>query len=460
MRSVPATLTFAGAAGGVTGSCYHLVFEDTALVIDCGVFQGGRVADELNRRDLPFDAARVTALVLTHGHLDHVGRVPLLVDRGFTGPIWGHAATLDIAGLIMEDTAKIAAHAEGPPLYDRDAVARTRARMRALPGYGARQTIGPFTVELFDAGHILGSSHVRVSWRDRGTERAILFSGDIGVVGSPIIRDPTARWAEDSAVDWVVTESTYGDRNHPDRAAARETFRDVVQRAILDGGKVLIPAFAIGRTQEILFELDQMIGAGEVGRIPVAVDGPLSLSATEVYRRHRGCYDEAALDQLLAGDHPLDMDSFVGARDGRQSSRVSDLRGAAIIIAGSGMCNGGRIRRHLAENLDDPRTDVLLVGYQGARTLGRALEDGAGEVWIDGRQIPVRARVTRISGFSAHADQEGLAAWYGAVPRKPGGTTFVTHGEDDSRDVYARLLRDRFAATTAIPQLDDVVTLG
>ncbi len=450
---------FAGAVGGVTGSCYHLTFDGTSLVIDCGTFQGGQIADELNRRPWPFDPTRVTAVVLTHGHLDHCGRVPLLGDNGFDGPVWGHSATLDIATLIMEDTAKIAAHSPGPPIYDRAAVERIRGRMKRHPGYGKRQDIGPFTVELFDAGHILGSSHVRVSWDDGG-ERAILFSGDIGVVGSPIIRDPTSTWAPEAAVDWVVTESTYGNRNHPDRAAARDTFRDVIQRALLDGGKVLIPAFAIGRTQEILFELDQMIQAGEVGRIPVVVDGPLSLSATEVYRRHKGCYDEAAHEQLARGDHPLDMDSFMGARDGRQSSRVSDLRGAAIIIAGSGMCNGGRIRRHLAENLDDPRTDVVLVGYQGARTLGRALEDGAKEVWIDNRQVPVQARVTRISGFSAHADQDGLATWYSTLPRKAGGTTFVTHGEDESRDVYARLLRDRFGATTAIPQLDDVVTLA
>lgn len=456
---MPAQLTFAGAAGGVTGSCYHLAFDGAALVIDCGTFQGGRIADELNRRPFPFDPTEVTAVVLTHGHLDHVGRVPLLSDHGFAGPIWGHAATLDIALLIMEDSAKIAAHAEGPPLYDRDSVARVRARLERHPGYGKRQQIGPFTVELFDAGHILGSSHVRVSWHDGG-ERAILFSGDIGVAGSPIIRDPTSRWPAGAEVEWVVTESTYGNRNHPDRAEARQVFRDVVQRALGDGGKVLIPAFAIGRTQEILFELDQMIAAGEVGPIPVVVDGPLSLSATEVYRRHKGCYDEDALAQLARGDHPLDMDSFMGARDGRQSSRVSDLRGAAIIIAGSGMCSGGRIRRHLAENLHDPRTDVVLVGYQGARTLGRALEDGEREVWIDNRAIAVNARITRISGFSAHADQEGLASWYGTVPHRRGGTTFVTHGEDESRDVYARLLRDRFATRTVIPQHEDTVALA
>jgi metallo-beta-lactamase family protein len=192
--------------------------------------------------------------------------VPLLVEGGLRGPIVATAATLDIATLIIEDTVKIAAHSDGPPLYSADAAREARSRMTALAGYGAPHTIGPFTIVAFDAGHILGSSHLRVSWQDGGGERAILFSGDIGVVGTPIIRDPTRRWADDHAVDYIVTESTYGDRAHPDRAAAKATFRSVIQRALSDGGKVLIPAFAIGRTQEILYELNQLINRGEVGR--------------------------------------------------------------------------------------------------------------------------------------------------------------------------------------------------
>lgn len=456
---MPAELTIAGAAGGVTGSCYRLAFQDAAIVIDCGTFQGGRDSDALNRRMFPFDPGGVDALVLTHGHLDHVGRAPLLVEGGLRGPIVATAATLDIATLIIEDTVKIAAHSDGPPLYSADAAREARSRMTALAGYGAPHTIGPFTIVAFDAGHILGSSHLRVSWQDSGGERAILFSGDIGVVGTPIIRDPTRRWADDHAVDYIVTESTYGDRAHPDRAAAKATFRSVIQRALSDGGKVLIPAFAIGRTQEILYELNQLINRGEVGSIPVVIDGPLSASATSLYQRHRGLYDHEALDALAQGDHPLDLDTLYVARDGRASARVDDLDGPAIIIAGSGMCNGGRIRRHLARHLPDPRTDVLLVGYQGARTLGRALEDGAREVWLDGGQVEVRARVTRLSGYSAHADRDGLADWFGAVPRRGAATAIVTHGEDDARDSYARLVRDRFGARTMVPTLDQIIPL-
>lgn len=453
-----AKLTVCGAAGGVTGSCYHLALDGTAIVIDAGVFQGGREADELNRMPMPFEPRDVTALVLTHGHLDHVGRVPLVVARGFTGQIHGHPATLDIGRLIMEDTAKLGERSEAP-LYDRRVVDDTAGRFRR-EGYRQPFTIGPFRLELFDAGHILGSSHVRVSWQTKGGERAVLFSGDIGVAGTPIIRDPFRDWRPEHAVDTVITESTYGDKPHPGREEARALFKDVIGRALADGGKVLIPAFAIGRTQEILYELHQLVQAGVVGRIPIVVDGPLSLSATEVYRRHKGCYDEAALDLLTSGEHPLELDTFFGARDGRASARVHDLDGPAIIIAGSGMCNGGRIRGHLAHHLPDPRTDVLLVGYQGERTLGRALEDGAREVWIDGDQVPVRGRVTRLSGMSAHADQGGLAAWFERVPRKLGSQTIVTHGEDEARATYARLLRDRFGASTIVPGLGDTIDLG
>ena len=456
---MPAQLSFAGAAGGVTGSCYHLAFDGTTIVVDCGIFQGGREADELNRRGFLFEPRDVTAVILTHGHLDHVGRVPMLIDRGFTGPIHGTGASLDIATLIMEDTAKLGARSNAEPLYGPEAVAVARERMRRFK-YRAPITIGPFTIEAFDAGHILGSSHLRVTWHDGGRDRAILFSGDIGVVGTPIIRDPTTTWDEAHAVDYVVTESTYGNRNHPDRLEAKQTFRDVVQRALTDGGKVLIPAFAVGRTQEILYELHQLVERGEVGPIPVILDGPLSTLVTEIYAQHRGLYDEVALAELAAGEHPLALDTLVIAKDGRQSARATGIDGPAIIIAGSGMCNGGRIRGHLARYLPDARTDVLLVGYQGARTLGRELEDGAREVWRDDQQVQVRARITRLSGYSAHADQDGLASWFARVPRQPGATAIVTHGDDDARATYAALLRDRFDVKTIVPDLDQTIALA
>ncbi|MCB9559533.1 MAG: MBL fold metallo-hydrolase [Kofleriaceae bacterium] len=465
-----AKLTFCGAARGVTGSCYHLALDGVELLVDCGIFQGAvgdDDADDVNRRPFPFDPARLAAVVLTHGHVDHCGRLPLLSrrsDGAFRGPVLGHPATLEIARIIMADSAKIAQHAHGDPLYDDGDVTDVARHFQPLKGYRDRRTVGPFTIELFDAGHILGSSSVRVSWRDPGAasgERAILFSGDLGVPDAPILRDPNRAWdPERHTVDWVVTESTYGDKLHPARAEARRTFREVVERATADGGKVLIPAFALGRTQDILYELDRMIEGGELRRIPVIIDGPLALSATQIYRRHPECYDADAMALLERGDHPLELDHLIEARDPKASRRAVAQHGPAIIVAGSGMCNGGRILHHLEEHLGDPRTDVLLVGYQAARTLGRALQDGAREVRLHRKSIDVRAKVTTISGFSAHGDRDALAAWHAALPRRDGATTFVTHGEERSSLPYAQLLGDRFGARTVVPSLYDTVELG
>jgi metallo-beta-lactamase family protein len=298
-----ARLTFLGAARGVTGSCYHLEVDGAGLLIDCGIFQGDREADAKNRAPLPIAVPGALALVLTHGHLDHVGRAPLLSRAGFTGKVIGHGATLDIAKIILEDSAKIAkhdAHRE-EPAYDARDVAALCARMTSIAGYRLPSTVGPFTLSFFDAGHILGSASVRVEWRSHGEPRAILFSGDVGVAGAPLLRDPNTKWdAVRDLVDFVVTESTYGDRLHGPRSAVREQLKRVVEQALRDGGKVLIPAFSIGRTQEILYELNAMVEAGQLAGIPVVVDGPLGLSATRIYERYPDCYDEQAM-RLLPG---------------------------------------------------------------------------------------------------------------------------------------------------------------
>lgn len=459
MHGMSATLTFCGAARMVTGSCYHLQVGDEAIVIDCGTFQGGPDDETKNAADFAFAPEGVNALVLTHGHLDHVGRAPLLVKRGFRGTILGHAATLDIATLILEDSAKIANHSDGEPLYGLGDVEAAAARMRPVKSYVEPVRVGVFTIELFDAGHILGSSSVRVSWGSGESARAILFSGDLGVAGAPLLRDPFTAWdPQRHGVDVVVTESTYGNRSHPPRTEVRANLRTIVERALSDGGKVLIPAFSIGRTQEVLYELNTLIEAGELRGIPVIVDGPLGMSATRIYGKYRDLYDAEAMAKLERGDHPLEFDNLIGARDAKASRCAVDVDGPAIIIAGSGMCQGGRIRHHLLRHLPDPRTDVVLVGYQAYRTLGRALQDGRDTVFLKGQEVRVRARVTTLSGLSAHADQDGLHAWFAALPRKRGARAFITHGEEEAARAFAGRL-GQLGVDTDVPALGQRVEL-
>lgn len=456
-----ATLSFLGAARGVTGSCYHLEVDGVGLLVDCGTFQGDREADRRNRQPLEVDGGSLAGLVLTHGHLDHVGRSPLLARTGFQGKVLGHSATLEIARIILEDSAKIARLDRfNPPAYTEDHVEEICAAMQRVKRYLEPTRLGPFTITLYDAGHILGSSSVRVEWREAGTSRAILFSGDLGVAGAPILHDPFTAWDPvRDAVDFVVTESTYGDRLHGPRSQVREQLQRVVARALHDGGKVLIPAFSIGRTQEILYELNAMVEAGQLGNIPVIIDGPLGLSATRIYSHHTDCYDDDAMSLLRRGDHPLEFDSLHHAGDPRASRVAVSMEGPAIVIAGSGMCQGGRIRHHLRRHLPDPRTDVLLVGYQSGRTLGRELQEGRDEVFLEGERVPVRARITTIHGLSAHADREGLADWFAHLPRRDAGLVFVTHGEEEQARAYAARLEEQFGTRTEVPALDQRFSL-
>jgi len=435
-----------GAAGTVTGSAYVLALDGHEILVDCGVFQGEVDAAERNAQAPVPDPSELGAVVLTHGHLDHVGRLPLLSRGGFAGPIFGHPATLAIAEIVLRDALKISQFA-GAGVYSTDDVEATLALFQPV-AYEARRAIpGGARLTLFDAGHILGSSSALVE----AAGGSILFSGDLGRRQTPILRDPNTAYPASTSVDHVVIESTYGDRLHPTGITSRERLREVLRRALDDGGKVLVPAFSIGRTQELIAHLRELYATGDFTGVPVVVDGPMGLDVTALYERHRDCYDAEAAALLRGGDGPLSFGELYGARGRQASERVRDITGPAIVIAGSGMCTGGRILGYLEEFLPDARTDVLFVGYQARGTMGRRLLEGADAVTIEGRSVNVRARVTELGGFSAHADRDGLLAWLRKVPGPPRGV-FVGHGEPSAAAAFAERVGAELEITATVAE--------
>jgi len=421
-------ITFLGAAGHVTGSCSLVESGRSRVVVDCGLVQGDDEAAEKNAEPFPFSPAGIDAVVLTHGHLDHVGRLPYLVQQGFSGPVYAQAATVELAEVVLRDSARLASHQE-KPLYDEAAVDATMKLMRPLR-YLQEQQLEGLRLRFFEAGHILGSAH---AWLEDGRRR-VLFSGDIGQPNTPIIRDPTSDWP--GPVDLVVIESTYGDRLHRSRQETLAEFERIVVRAVEQGGFVLIPAFAIGRTQEILYHFNHLVDRGRIPRIPVLLDSPMAERVTEIYRRHRELYDSETLAGLRQGDPPMRFPGLREVVSADESKAIKSMSPPAVIIAGSGMCSGGRIMHHLINFLPLRSTTVMIVGWQGYGTLGRRLVDGAERVKIYGQEVEVRARVETLGGFSAHGDREVLLAWARSWP-EPEPVFWVNHGEPEAARALA-----------------------
>jgi metallo-beta-lactamase family protein len=440
-------ISFHGADRDVTGSCHLLEAGGKRLLIDCGMFQGGRELEEENAAPLGFEAAAVDFLLLTHAHLDHCGRLPLLARRGFRGEIIATAATRELAQIVMQDAAHMAEEdanwrsrraRDGQPveaLYTQADVAAAMARFGRPAAYGAELELAPgLRVSFHDAGHILGSAHVLVQVTENGRARRVLFSGDIGGAGRPIIRDP-----DPPAAEIVLMETTYGDRNHRSTAESVAELVEVIRTTIGRGGNVVIPSFALERSQEILYSLRAAIAAGALpAQLPVFVDSPMAVSATEVYRKHPECYDAEAA-ALIAGG--ADLFGFPGLRLVRSvddSMAINRVAGGAVIMAGSGMATGGRVRHHLVNNLPRSDASIVFVGYAARGTPARRIIDGARSIMLFGEEVPVRAQVHTINGFSAHADQGELLRWHARV----GGAerTVLVHGEQAAMSVFAALL--------------------
>ena len=461
-------ISFHGADRGVTGSCHLVECAGSRILVDCGLFQGDRALDEENRSEFGFDPAGIDLLVLSHAHLDHCGRVPLLVRRGFAGEIVATSATRELARLIMLDSAHI---------MEEDARRRARRRARrgqddehdAEPLYSVMDALSAMdrfgrTAEydqpldlapgvratFVDAGHILGSASIFLELEEDGARRTLLFSGDLGNPGRPLLPDPPPP----PRADVVVMETTYGDRAHRNPTASAEELWAAVTETVVAGGNVVIPTFAMERAQEILYDLRRGLEQERIPRgIQVFLDSPLAISVTEVYRRHPECLDPAAVQTLEAGEDPFHLPGLRLTRETAESRVINEVRSGAVILAGSGMCTGGRIRHHLKHNLWRSDCSVVFVGFAAAGTLARAIIDGAPKVRIFGEPIPVRSRVHTINGYSAHADRDDLLAWH----RSTGATrTFLVHGEEDVMQSFGLLLED---GVVEMPGLGESVEL-
>jgi len=461
---------FYGAAGEVTGSCHEVEAAGRRLLLDCGMIQGSAADERRNRDEFPFDATAIDAVLLSHAHIDHCGRLPLLVQRGFSGPILTHRATADLLRVMLEDAARLAAadaeraarhKAQGrnvdgdelDPLFTLADVQRVLKQVRGLE-YDTPTDVFPGLVATFrDAGHILGAASVELREGSGDAARTLVFSGDLGPRGTPILRDA----AVPPRADLLLLESTYGARAHRERAETVAELGDIFHRAWRDGGNVIIPAFAVGRTQELLYWFAQNFDEWGLSRWRIFLDSPMAIRVVDVYDRHTDLFDPDARAVWAGKPHPFKLPNLQLCADPAQSRAINEIHGGAIIIAGSGMCNGGRVRHHLRHHLPYERNHVVFVGYQAQGTLGRRLVDGAAWVRLMGNDVTVRAQRHTVGGLSAHADQPGLLDWYGRIEGRP--PVVLVHGEDPAREALAEALRTRFGAEVSLAHAGDKRTV-
>ena len=448
-------ISFHGAARNVTGSCHLLEVNGKRILVDCGMYQGSHELQVDNAADFGFEPSTIDFLLLTHAHLDHCGRIPLLSKRGFAGEIITTSASRELARLVMLDAAHLQ---EEDARYQNRRAARTHRNhskpveplyteldtLNSLIHFGRTakynepiKLADDITVTFIDAGHILGSACVHIEVEENHQRRSLLFSGDLGYSGRPILRDP----ATPPHVDYLIMETTYGDRLHKQLEPSVEEFYAAIEDTFQRGGNVIIPTFAMERAQEILYFLHQGVKSHRLSAsLQVFLDSPMAISATEIFKRHHECYNEETAKLFQSNDDPFDLPGLHYTRETAESIALNMIKGGAIIMAGSGMCTGGRVRHHLKQNLWRYESSIVFVGYAAEGTLGRRIVDGARTVKIFGEEMPVNAKVYTINGFSAHADQKELLAWQHKTG-KP-AKTFLVHGDEEAMLIFAKKLKN------------------
>ena len=464
-------ITFRGAAQTVTGSMHELEVQGKRYLLDCGLYQGRRKDAEARNRTFPFRARDVEAVVLSHAHIDHSGNLPTLFKNGFRGPIFATKPTVDLCDAMLQDSAYLqekdaafinkrsfrrrvvdpsAVNGEVKPLYTIEDAQAAIALFRPTAMHD-RIAVGPgISYEASEAGHMLGSTFVRVHMESGGKSVRLLFSGDLGRVGLPIIRDPETA----PEADYLILESTYGGRLHQELGQVAEKLADIVKRTAARGGKIIVPAFAVGRTQQLVVLLHELSNRGAIPAIPIFVDSPLAVNVTEVFRKHGEWLDDETRQLVADGSDAFGFKRLRYIRDVQESKALNDLHGPFIIISASGMCEAGRIVHHLRNNIEDPRNTVLITGFQAENTLGRKIVDKWPEVPIFGEAMRLRAEVTKLNELSGHADQSELLAWM-----KPlAGTVkkvFLVHGELDQAQALSKTIKERYGLEVHIPAPGD-----
>lgn len=463
-------LTFWGAAKVVTGSMHQVTVAGRSYLLDCGEFQGHRQEAADRNRNFPFQCRDISAVMLSHAHIDHSGNLPSLVKNGFHGPIYTSSATADLCRPMLEDSASLQEHdaaflnkrnmrrrslkvasvagdAEVQPLYTLEDAEATFPLFRPVPMHTPTE-VGPGVIyQSFEAGHMLGSTSMVLEMEDGGPKIRLGFTGDLGRAGLPIIRDPETL----PPVDYLIMESTYGDREHEPIQSVSAKLAKIVNRTYARGGKMIVPAFAVGRTQQLVLLLHELIQANAIPKFPIFVDSPLAVNVTDVFRKHPELYDQEASVFLADHGDPFGFQLLTYVRDVNQSKALNDLHGPFMIVSASGMCEGGRVLHHLKNNISDPRNTILLTGYQAENTLGRKIEERRPEVPIFGDPMPLRAEVEQLDALSGHADREEMLLWMksiaGSLKR-----VFLVHGEPDQQTPFALAIRQRYGLDVVVPE--------